>query len=85
MDNQIITKLWIIKTFWSVHLQDNHYCKDLNNLKRGLTFRIQIKNASKCKSWLIKTLKNESKVDQNSNAGPTPKRAIQLSQMQGSA
>ena len=23
-DNQITTKLWIIKTFWSIYLQDNH-------------------------------------------------------------
>ena len=57
MDNQITTKLWIIKTFWSIYLQDNHYCKDLNIQKRGLIFRIQIKNTSNYKFWLKKPKK----------------------------
>jgi len=42
----------------------------------GLIFRIQIKNASKCKSQLKKISKEEYKVDPNSNVGPAPKRAI---------
>ena len=32
---------------------------------------------SKCKSRLKKTLKKESKINQNPNEGPAPKRAIQ--------
>ena len=40
--------LWIIKSFWSIYLQDNYHFKDLNIKKNGLIFRIQIKNASKC-------------------------------------
>ena len=58
MDNQITTKLWIIKTFWSIYLQDNYHFKDLNIQKRGLIFRIRIKNASKCNS----RLKNSQKM-----------------------
>ena len=71
--------MWIIKTFGGIYLQDNHHFKDLNIQKRGLIFRIQIKNASKCKSQLKKTSKKESKVDQNSNMSPAPKMSIQHS------
>ena len=53
-NNQITTKLWIIKTFWSIYLQDNHCWKDLNYQKRSLIFRIWIKNVSKRKSRLKK-------------------------------
>ena len=68
MDNQITIKLWIIKTFWSVYLQDNHHFRDLNIQKRGLIFRIRIKNEAKCNSWLKNPKKKESRLDQNSNA-----------------
>ena len=43
---------WIIKTFWNICLQDNCYFKDLNILKKGLIFRIWIKNAFKYNSQL---------------------------------
>ena len=39
VDNHITTKLWNIKPFWSVYLQDNYQFKDLNIQKRGLIFR----------------------------------------------
>ena len=55
-------KLWITKTFWGVYLQDSHHFRDLNIQKRGLIFRIRIKNASKCNSRIKKILK---KGDQN--------------------
>ena len=60
-DNQITTKLWKIKTFWSIYLQDNHCWKDLNHQKRGLIFIRWIKNESKCKSWLKKPQKRSPK------------------------
>ena len=44
--------LWIIKSFWSIYLQDNYHFKDLNIKKNGLIFRIQIKNVSRCNSRL---------------------------------
>ena len=47
--------------FWSVYLQDNYHLKDLNIQKRGLIFRIRIKNASKC----ISQLKNPKKESPN--------------------
>ena len=50
MDNQITNKLWIIKSFWNIYLQDNYHFKDLNIKKKGLIFRIRIKNASRCNS-----------------------------------
>ena len=50
VDNQITKKLWIIKTFWNIYLQDNYHFNDLNIKKNGLIFRIQIKNASKYNS-----------------------------------
>ena len=53
-DNQITIKLWIIKTFWSIYLQDNHCWKDLNYQKKSLTFGIWIKYAIKCKSRVKK-------------------------------
>ena len=67
VDNQITKELWIIKTFWDIYLQYNHHFKDLNIQKRGLIFRIQIKNASKSKS----RLQNLKKGVQN---GPKLKR-----------
>ena len=57
MDNQIAKKLWIVKPFWNIYLQDNYHCKDLNIKKKLLIFRIQIKNTSRCNSWLKKSLK----------------------------
>ena len=60
-DNQITTKLWIIKTFWSIYLQDNHCWKGLNYQKKSLIFRTWIKNACKCKSWLKKPQKSSPK------------------------
>ena len=57
MDNQITKKLWIIKTFWNIYLQDNYHFKDLNIQKKGLFFRIQIKNVSKYDSQLKKPQK----------------------------
>ena len=48
MGNQITNKLWIIKTFSNIYLQDNYHFKDLNIKKKGLIFRIQIKNTSMC-------------------------------------
>ena len=36
--------------------------------KKGLIFRIRIKNESKCNSWLKNPKKKESRLDQNSNA-----------------
>ena len=60
-DNKITTKLWIIKTFGSVYLQDNHCCRNLNHQKRSLIFRIWIKNESKCKSRLKKPQKRSPK------------------------
>ena len=47
VDNHITKKLWIIKPFWNIYLQDNYHFKDLNIKKKGLIFRIQIKNASR--------------------------------------
>ena len=76
VDNQITKKLWIIKTFWNIYLQDNYHFKDLNIKKKWLIFKIQIKNASKLAK---KSSKNESKLEQNSIAGLAPKRAIQHS------
>ena len=61
MDNQITKKLWIIKTFWNIYLQDNYYFKDLNIWNKGVIFRIRIKNASKYNSWL----KNPQKMSPN--------------------
>ena len=52
MDDQITKKLWIIKSFWNIYLQDNYYFKDLNIKKKQLLFRIRIKNASRCNSRL---------------------------------
>ena len=52
-----IMKLWIIKTFWNIYLQDNYHFKDLNIWKKGLIFRIRIKNASKYNSRLKNTQK----------------------------
>ena len=51
----------------------------MNIQKRGLAFRIRIKNASKCNSQLKNPQKKESKLDRNSNVGSTPKRAIRHS------
>ena len=67
---------WIIKTFWNIYLQDNYHFKDLNIRKNWLIFRIRIKNASKYNSQLKNPQRKESKLDQNSNADSTPKRAI---------
>ena len=61
MDNQIIKKLWIIKSFWNIYLQDNYHFKDLNIKEKGLGFRIRIKNTSRCNSWL----KNPQKMSIN--------------------
>ena len=47
MDNQITKKLQIIKPFWNIYLQDNYRFKDLNIKKKGLIFRIHIKNVSR--------------------------------------
>ena len=52
VDNQITKKLRIIKTFWNIYLQDNYHFKDLDIQKKGLTFRIRIKNASQYNSRL---------------------------------
>ena len=74
--NQITKKLWIIKSFWNIYLQDNYHFTDLNIKEKGLIFRIQIKNTTRCNSWLNNPQKKESKLDQNSNADLAPKRAI---------
>ena len=79
MDNQITNKLWIIKSFWNIYLQDNYHFKDLNIKKKRLIFKIRIKNASRCNSRLKNPKKKESKLDQNSNASLAPKRACRHS------
>ena len=61
MDNQITMKLWIIKTFWDIYLQDNHHFRDLNIQKRGLIFRLRIKNVPKCNSRLKNPQKRSPK------------------------
>ena len=37
-DNQTTTKLWIIKYFWDIYLQDNYNFKDLNIRKKVINF-----------------------------------------------
>ena len=61
VDNQITMKLWIIKTFWNIYLQNNHHFRDLNTQKRGLIFRIQIKNVFECNSQLKNPQKRSPK------------------------
>ena len=73
VDNQITKELWIIKTFWDIYLQDNLHFKDLNVQKRGLIFRIQIKNASKCKSRLKKPQKRSPKWTKTQTRARHPK------------
>ena len=70
--------MWIIKTFWNVYLQDNYHFKDLNikKKKKGLIFRIWIKNSSKYNSRLKKSSKNESKLDQTQMRVWHPRVAI---------
>ena len=75
----VLKKLWIIKTFHNIYLQDNYHFKDLNIRKNVLIFRIRIKNASNYNSQLKNPQKKESKLDQNSNTDLAPKRAIQHS------
>ena len=61
VDNQISMKLWIIKTFWNIYLQDNHHFRDLNIQKMGLIFRLRIKNVPKCNFWLKNPQKRSRK------------------------
>ena len=66
---------WIIKTFQNVYLQDDYHFKDLNIQKRGLIFRIWIKNMSKAILG-SRNLKKGIQIGLNSNTGSAPKRAI---------
>ena len=91
VDNQITTKLWIIKTFLNIYLQDNHHFRDLNIQKRSLIFRIQIKNVSKCKSQLKQKLKKgvqsgpKLKRGCNTHEGQSALLECRLAQIQGLA
>jgi len=50
MDNQITRELLIIKYFKNIYLSDNYCFKDLIIKIKGINFRIQVKNMSRCNS-----------------------------------
>ena len=76
MDNQVTRKLLTIKSFLNIYLLDNYYFKDLIIKIKWINFRIWVKNASRCNSWLRKSLtKKESKLNWNWKRGLASKRA----------
>ena len=72
-DNQITTKLWKIKTFWSIYLQDNCCWHGLNYPEKSLIFRIWIKNASTYESLLKKPQKRSPKWTKTQKRAQHPK------------